>query len=409
MSMGFRDEPDKDVNVVSKTEYEALKKELDEKRKRLEELEPLDVLLKNLLNDYVKKGFVPPEIREIQRSLMYKADDLNKREEDLNYKARLVDEGKIELERRLTAPEEVKLKEQAERIGKLKQKIRHDEEELADREIYLNDKKNHLLLLEEGLIEDEIESRGEEFVMEMKQGKVKTGSPRLDDLLLGGFPLGSNVSIYGPAYVGKEVVVNCFIAEGLKKGIPAIQVLTDKTPKNVREEMSFVLPSYEHYEKSGLVKYVDAFSHSMNIQTEEPNTIYVTDATDHENILKSVDDIAKEFKEKHDYYRLGFKSLSTLVAYLDPSTTFRFLQPFAGRRKRDNAVSMYLMKKGMHEEQEVQMLGSIFDGMIEFKVEELKSWLSVKGITEVQSRAWIRYTYSKQNISIGSFQLDRVK
>ena len=55
------------------------------------------------------------------------------------------------------------------------------------------------------------------------------------------------------------------------------------------------------------------------------------------------------------------------------------------------------------------MLGSLMDGAFEFKVEQLKSFVSVKGICDVQSRGWIRYTHTKSNVSIGSFSLDHIK
>ena len=57
---------------------------------------------------------------------------------------------------------------------------------------------------------------------------------------------------HGPPFVGKEILVNSFIAEGLKKGIPALWVITDKTPKDIREEMKFVLSGYDEYERKGV-------------------------------------------------------------------------------------------------------------------------------------------------------------
>src|SRR5207245_2242639 len=84
-----------------------------------------------------------------------------------------------------------------------------------------------------------------------------------------------------------------------------------------------------------------------------------------------------------------FRSVSTLIAYLDPTTTFKFLQPFVGRRKRDKAVAMYVIEKGMHEEKEIEMLSSMMDGTFEFKVEQLRSFMAVRGVCDVQSRVWI--------------------
>jgi hypothetical protein len=47
--------------------------------------------------------------------------------------------------------------------------------------------------------------------------------------------------------------------------------------------------------------------------------------------------------------------------------------------------------------------------MIEFKIEQLNTLFSVKGVCDVQSRAWIRYTHSKQGISVGSFSLEAIR
>ena len=149
-------------------------------------------------------------------------------------------------------------------------------------------------MLFRSLIEEEIEAREEERMLEVKQEKIKTGTGRLDDLLLGGIPFGSNVSIYGPSYVGKEVIVNTFMAEGLKKGVPGIFVITDKTPADLREDMTFVLPGYEEYERLGLVKYVDAYSRSIGSEEKDPYTVYIHEPTDHEGMLKAVDELARE-------------------------------------------------------------------------------------------------------------------
>ncbi len=353
--------------------------------------------------------FKEEEIQKLKEPVAYKEEELLRREEDLIYREKLLETERSKLETAKAhagSVEELALKE---RLEALKGEISRKEEEVKARERYLEGKMQELRLREQGLIEEEIESREEERRLEMQQEKAKTGTPRLDDLLLGGVPFGSNVSVYGPPFIGKEVIVNAFIGEGLKKGIPGLWVITDKTPDDIREEMQYVLPGYEEYEELGMVRYVDAYSKGMGTAEEDPNVTYVDDPTNHEAILEAVDEAAKKLKFDQPYYRLAFRSISTLIAYLDPATTFRFLQPFAGRRKRDRAISLYVIEKGMHGEQEIQLLGSVMDGMLEFKVEQLKTFLSVRGICDVQSRAWIQYMYSKQGLSIGSFSLDHIK
>jgi hypothetical protein len=49
------------------------------------------------------------------------------------------------------------------------------------------------------------------------------------------------------------------------------------------------------------------------------------------------------------------------------------------------------------------------DGSIEFKTDGVKTFLGVQGLTDVQSRAWIQYTYTKKGLNIGSFALDHIR
>jgi KaiC/GvpD/RAD55 family RecA-like ATPase len=354
-------------------------------------------------------NFKEDELTKLKEPLGYKEEEMLRREEDLLYREKMLVQEKRKIGEAKKQGFGVEEQEMKDRLESLKTEIHRKEDEVRAKEKYLKAKMEELRLREQGLIEEEIEAREEERALELQQDKIKTGSPRLDDLLLGGIPFDSNVQIYGPPFVGKEVIVNAFIAEGLKKGIPAIWVLTEKTPSDIREEMRFVVSGYEEYEKLNLVHYVDAYSKSMEAEEDDQYTTYVEDPTDHKGIMKAVNTVAKEFKKNHEYYRVAFRSVSTLVAYLDVQTAFKFLQSFAGRRKRDKAVSFYMVEKGMHQDQEIQMMGSMMDGMIDLKVEQLKSYLSVQGICDVQSRAWIKYTYSKHGVSIGSFSLDHIR
>lgn len=203
--------------------------------------------------------------------------------------------------------------------------------------------------------------------------------------------------------------MNIFVAEGLKKGIPAIWVITDKSPAEVRDEMGFVVSGYEEYEQMGLIRYIDTYSASMGEEENDPYTTYISDISETKEILKAVDVVTKELKQDHKYYRLVFRSVSTLVAYLGATEAFKFLQPFTGRRKRDKAVSMYAIEKGMHKDEEIQSISHTMDGNIDFKTEQLKTYLAVQGICDVQSRSYVEYTHSKQSINIGSFSLDHIR
>lgn len=353
------------------------------------------------------------KIEQLEEKVRHKEQELNEREEDLHHREQLIRKERQKLE---SMKKEIGGKSEQERkrqLEELKKEISKKEQELKAKEKYIEQKEKEIKARQEDLLDEELEERQEEILREIEQEKCKTGTGRLDDLLLGGIPLGSNVSVYGPPHVGKEVLINSFVAEGLEKGVPAIWVVTDKTIDEVREEMKFVLPTYEEYELRGLVYYVDAYSVSMGEVKEAERgkdfVKYIEDQSDFKSVTEAVDEFADKLNDEHRYYRMAFESVSTIIAYLDTETTFRILQPFAGRRKRDKAVTLYTLEKGMHSEQDISMLGHIMNGEIEFKVEQLKNHLRVEGLGDVQTRDWIEYSFSKSGINMGSFSLDTIR
>ncbi|MBN1110401.1 MAG: hypothetical protein JXA45_06550 [Methanomassiliicoccales archaeon] len=370
-------------------EFLTLRQEADDLRVRLKEKEE--------------------ELERIREAITYKEDELIRREEDLLYREKVYTAERKKLEEMKRETGGLEEAELMKKLEALKAEVANKEDELRAKEKYVLAKQEELRLREQGLIEDEITYREKERALELQERKVKTGNARLDDLLLGGMPIGSNIMLHGPPFIGKEVVANIFVVEGLRKGVPAIIVLTDKTAKNVREDMKYILSGYEEYEQLGLVRYIDTYSKAMGDDARDPYTTYIDEPNDLERLGEEVERIAKEYKEKHEYYRLIFRSVSTLIAYSDPNSAFRFLSPLCGRRKKDQAVSLFIVEKGIHSDSEIQMLGSIMDGMVDFKVDQLKTYFAIRGISDVQSRSFIKYTATKSALTIGSFALDHIR
>lgn len=396
---------------VAKMSVPDAEKEFEKKYQELQKKETffndMEEEIRNLKAHLVQKD---AELKKISDLMKFKDKEFGQRDDDLLYRERKLEEERRRFEEAKKEASGLEELEMKKRLEALKEEVQAKENEIRNREKYLNSKEAELRRREKGIIEEEIEASEEERTIEIQQAKVRTGNRRLDDLLLGGIPFGSNILVHGPPFTGKEVMIGQFVSEGLSKGIPCIWVITDKTPSDIRGEMNYVLSGYEEYEKLGLIKYIDTYSLSMGQTAEDEYTIFLEDPTDHNKIMEIVEATIEEFKNKgHEHYRLAFRSLSTLIAYSDPISAFRFLSPFCGRRKRDKAVSMFAMEKGMHSDQEIQMIGSVMDGMIDFKVDQLKTFFAVKGVTDVQSRSYIRYTASKSAISIGSFSLDHIR
>ena len=295
------------------------------------------------------------------------------------------------------------------KLEKLKLEISGKEAEMKARETYIRSKIEELEALQRQGAGGEAEPVGP--AASATSTKVKSGVRRLDDLLFGGIPPTSQMLVNGPAHTGKEILSRLFIAEGLKQNIPAIWVVTDKTYTQIRDDMTQLYPAYPDAERKGMVRYIDLYSRSLGVTQSETGVrlLSVSDKGVLEQLSSATSAISAELKEKFGSYRLAFESISTLTAYLDGAALFRFLQPFTGRRKLDGAVAYYLLETGMHSESDLQTLEHMMDGSINLKVEQLKTFLSVKGISEVQSRAWIGYTFTKKAFSLGSFSLDHIR
>ena len=362
-------------------------------------------------NEHLKTQMAAMEqaMNDLKKTLKFKDEEFARREQDLQYREKKMQEQIKQLESQKLELEELKKLEAEHKIQDLAELIKQKEQELKVKEKYLREMEAELEAKEKGLIDKELAMAQEEVSTEIKEEKIKTGTRRLDDLLYGGFPIGSNIIIYGPAYTGKEVLIYSFLAEGIRKGVPAIIILIDKTVDIFEKEIKFILPAWDSFIEKGFVKYIDAYSKSIGEKTERKDVVYVDSQTDLQKISEIVDNLASEIKKNYKYYRLAFISISTVLTFAEAQTVVRFLQPFTTKRKKENAVSLYLLEKGLHEENTIQMVSYLMDGMIEFKIEGGKVYLQVKGITEVQSRAWIEVTPSNSGLIIGSFTLGHIR
>ncbi len=386
-----------------------LKSKLDAVEARERALVSKETEFKTKIEELLVKA---DEFEKKRAPIAYKEQELIRWEEEVRIKEQTLKAQMREMEVAKKEGASPEAMQKLQRLEDIQAEITKKEEELRGRETFLNQKLEELERKERDVTDAEIDRAREDLKAEVAQNKVKTGVNRLDDLLLGGVPLGTSILVNAPSHTGKDVMARLMAAEGLKKGVPVLWILSDKAATSLREEMTVVLPSYMEYEKKGLVRYVDLYSMSLGVTTADPlvTMLSTEDRNFLESLAKAVDEISADFRTKAEYYRLVFETVSTVTAYLDDvQSSFRFLQPFVGRRKRDRCVAYYLVDTGMHSENDVQVLEHMMDGSINLKVEQLKTYLSVKGLGEVASRAWIAYTFTKKVFNIGSFSLDHIR
>lgn len=237
-----------------------------------------------------------------------------------------------------------------------------------------------------------------------------SGTARLDDLLRGGLPPKSHVMLLGDAFVGKEVVVYAFIAEGLKRGEPAVIVTTSRSPEEVGQQIGLVAPQFREYEQLGKVAWVDASRTSAPTKPESTASGGPHGPDDHAGILSALVAACRKFDGSGaKAVRVGFLGLTSSLAHADDRAASVFVQNFVGILKPRSALALYTVEAGALPDARVEGILSRMDGAIRFKQERDKTFLQVAGLGDVETREWIECRATNRALVIGSFSLERIR
>ena len=346
----------------------------------------------------------PLEFKE--RELAVYDQQLQTRRQALDIEAR-----RLEEQRREAGVGGVAKTSEAVRLDDMRHELAKKEAELRARETQLQDQVRELEKLAGRAAEAEADQMHADNVAAAESPKVRSGVRRLDDLLFGGFARGPESCSTVLRSTGKDVLARLFSTEGLRIGIPSLWVVTDKSYGQVRDDLAALYPGLADAEKKGMLRFVDLYSLSVGSSAPVPGVRFLssTGKAVLDQLAQSVNGFGEELKAKFSTYRLIFESVSTITAYLDTASTFRFLQPFVGRRKLDGAVGYYVLESGMHSESDLETLEHMVDGSLNLKIDQMKTFLSVRGIGEAQARSWVGYTFTKRSFNLGSFSLEHIR
>ncbi|HJQ93975.1 MAG TPA: RAD55 family ATPase [Candidatus Thermoplasmatota archaeon] len=244
----------------------------------------------------------------------------------------------------------------------------------------------------------------------MSAVKVPTGVKRLDSLLGGGVPAGSAVMVYGPPFLGKEILARRFILASLAAGLPAVYALTNAATDEVRRELAASDPGYQRAEAEHRVRFVDTYSRSIGAADSFKDAAYLDGALDLNGISLAVNKAQAAIVGQHDAHALVVDSVSTLIAYSSAQTAFRFLQTLIGRTRRVGATGLYLMDHGMHTDADVQMFKHLMTGTIELRESAGKMQVQVQGLGASAAPGWVDYKFDERAFEItGSFAAGRIR
>ncbi|MEA1944772.1 MAG: recombinase RecA [Euryarchaeota archaeon] len=221
------------------------------------------------------------------------------------------------------------------------------------------------------------------------------GISRLDELI-GDIRGGTNIVMIGPPMSGKDDIINIIAYHGLINNNAAVIVST-------REPGNNVLEWFGHHDTNipmDHIGIVDCVTRTLGFGAPDTENIKMASSpVDLTGIGVKISQFFEHFWMDLQLRetRLCINSLSTILMYSNLPTVFRFLHVFTGRIKAANALGVYVIEEGMHDDKTIVTLKQLFDGMIEIREGEAGYQIRVVGLTP-KPTPWFDYEIDGVNI-----------
>lgn len=183
-------------------------------------------------------------------------------------------------------------------------------------------------------------------------------------------PKANNLMTIGPPLMGKSVFARNLFEEKLREGYGGIYVTTRDLPEDITDWFN------DDFE----FKILDCVSKTMSEDLPDTPNIKRVPVMDLTGITSNLNGFLEEFwRGDSKKVVIVFDSLSTLLMYCNLQTVFRFLHILVARIKSAEAVALYIIEEGMHDDPTTATLKQLFNGAVELKEENEKRYLRFIG------------------------------
>ncbi len=231
---------------------------------------------------------------------------------------------------------------------------------------------------------------------EAQRRSILTGVKSVDAVLDGGLPAASNILLIGPVGSGKSCFCRNFLAEGLGQYESCMLVTIDDAPSLVRKELDGLLGGQKltYYEVSNVLAIVDAFSWCAEVKEvakKSPDGSFCN--INHLLTLMAKAGVAIG---QNPITRKGGRrvidSISKLFTMFEPATVERFLrQTTRAATTQGSVCTIFVLEKGTVQEDIVNNIIPLMDGVFESKLKDDNILLRVSSIKHLQvPDTWIR-------------------
>jgi len=234
----------------------------------------------------------------------------------------------------------------------------------------------------------------------MTMGDYTLGIKELDNAI-GSIRKGSNILMIGPPMSQKEIILYNIIYHGASVNENAVVIVT--THDSGTQILDWLKKNKPTFPLSGF-GIIDCITKTIGGDSVETENIKkAVSPLDLTGIGVRIGIFFEDFLKKKDFKKiqLHINSLSTLLMYSNINTVFRFIHVFTGRIKAADALGIFVLESGMHDEQAIATLKQLFDGVIEIKTEKDVNYIRIFGLSS-KPTPWLEYEIEGGNMRIVS-------
>ena len=189
-----------------------------------------------------------------------------------------------------------------------------------------------------------------------EENRVSTGIDELDIVLMGGYKLGSTVSLIGG--VDKEKFLFAYYFLTFK---PSICIAVDMSPSDIIEKAGEIGVDLNH------VEFIDAYSKPTGVKPRDKDVVVSSPSS-----LTDISISLTKLLGKKQNPRVAVLSYSTLHTSTKSDSAFSFLKVIEGKVKSNNGILMLTIDQYSHKKAELEKIKSLSDEVYYINVGEEK-------------------------------------
>lgn len=214
------------------------------------------------------------------------------------------------------------------------------------------------------------------------------------DETIEGIKNGSNILLISPPMSRKEDILDNIMYHKAIKNENALIIVTTNEPANHILERLKTKKLDLLLSRIGIVDCVT--KNFVDVDFENADIKTVSSPADLTSIGVRIGQFIDEFSKSHLKIQIHINSLSTILMYSNIQTIFRFLHILTGRIKTAEALGIFVIDSGMHDQQTIVTLEQLCDCIVEIKSENDINFIRILG-QYAKSTPWLEYDLNEMH------------